>query len=434
MPHSVPSPDRSTSATALVALVLGFLLALGLPAPPRAHAAGSSDGPHPDVVAAGLMPSPSPDPWYRLGDPDADLSPGTVLDTRPVTFPLTNIWVPHRAWQLRVRSTDAVGRPMSIVTTVVVPTAPVPGGGPRPVVSLDMPIDSLGLQCNPSWALVHEIHPDVPPVPNEMLRRGWALVITDHQGPRMAYAAGPLAGHAVLDGLRAARSFAPAGLGGSPVVLNGYSGGAIASGWAAQLQPAYAPELTGALVGVVAGGTPSDPDLLFDTMDGQIGSGLFRSAIIGISRAYDELHPLYNHYGVALAAGPLRDLCAKQGEATGLVQAPIGWLAVTPELRADPVVRRVIAANRMGGAAPSAPVLLFHGSASVGLGDQFIPEHGVLRLRDEWCALGAHVEYLPVFGEHMIAPLSAREPTFAWMADRFAGVPLGAGCVGARPV
>ena len=428
-----PSPTSgkriSASLTALF-LVLSVLVA----PVSRAVDTGSDAGPDATAVAAALTPSPSPDPWYNVPDPGPEIAPGAILDIRPAHFPLTNIWIPHRAWQLRTRSTDAVGRPMSIITTVVVPTSPLPPGMSRPVVSLDMPTDSLGLRCAPSWALVHEIHPDVPPVPNEMLRRGWALVITDHQGPKMAYAAGRLAGHAVLDGLRAARAFEPAGLADSPIVLNGYSGGAIASGWAAQLQPVYAPDLSPALVGVVAGGTPADPSLLFDTMDGTLGSGLFRSAVIGISRAYEELHPLYNHYGVAVAGGPLRDICSVPGQLSGVVTAPLDLLTVSPDVRLDPTVRRVLADNRMGEQAPTAPVLLFHGSESVGLGDQFIPETGALRLRDEWCAGGGHVEYLPVFGEHLIAPLTAREPTFSWMADRFAGVSLGPGCVGAGPV
>jgi hypothetical protein len=51
----------------------------------------------------------------------------------------------------------------------------------------------------------------------------------------------------------------------------GYSGGAIATGWAAQLQPTYAPEL--AFVGAVAGGTPADFGLLTRTMNKTWGSG-----------------------------------------------------------------------------------------------------------------------------------------------------------------
>jgi hypothetical protein len=62
-------------------------------------------------------------------------------------------------------------------------------------------------------------------------------------------------GSALLDAVRAARGLPAAGLStNSPVGLYGYSQGGGASGWAAQIQPDYAPELSRS--GVVAGGTP----------------------------------------------------------------------------------------------------------------------------------------------------------------------------------
>ncbi|WP_280295038.1 lipase family protein, partial [Nocardia abscessus] len=41
----------------------------------------------------------------------------------------------------------------------------------------------------------------------------------------------------------------------APTVVTGFCGGAIASGWAAQLAPEYAPELN--LVGAAFGGVPA---------------------------------------------------------------------------------------------------------------------------------------------------------------------------------
>ena len=63
------------------------------------------------------------------------------------------------------------------------------------------------------------------------LGQGWAVALPDHQGPNMAYAAGPLGARITLDGIRAAKRFAPIGVGDdSPVGLYGYSGGAIVTG------------------------------------------------------------------------------------------------------------------------------------------------------------------------------------------------------------
>ena len=431
-------PGRLSLARALLGTTVALLTTLLLvaavaapahadpPAPERAPAdtpAHAADG-----FPAEFLPEPSPDPWYSAPAPDDSVAPGTVLETRPVTLPEGMLWPAHRAWQVRVASRDAHERPMSIVSTVIVPESPAPGGAPRPLVSLDGAVDSLGTRCAGSWRLAHEFQLELPPVTGDMLARGWALVVTDHEGPRMAYAAGRLAGHAVLDGVRAARSLPGAGLGDSPVALNGYSGGAIASGWAAQLQPAYAPDLGTALVGVVAGGTPADPALLFDSMDSTLGSGLFRAAILGMAREYPELLQVFDERGRAMASSPLKDVCQEAATVSGLVPVPVRWLSTDPDPRSNPMVREVLAANRMGESAPNAPVLLVHGSASVAVGDEFIPEAGALRLRDEWCSRGGRVQYLPVAGEHLTAPFTAKEPSLAWLAARFAGEPLGPTC------
>ncbi|MFJ2665246.1 lipase family protein [Nocardia fluminea] len=60
-----------------------------------------------------------------------------------------------------------------------------------------------------------------------------------------AYAVGPLGGRITLDGIRAAQNFDQAGLSGASTrtAMWGYSGGAIPTANAAELQPEYAPEL-----------------------------------------------------------------------------------------------------------------------------------------------------------------------------------------------
>jgi hypothetical protein len=99
------------------------------------------------------------------------------------------------------------------------------------------------------------------------------VLVTDYQGPDDAYGAGRMAGHAVLDGIRAAERLGSTGLAGSatPVGMWGYSGGGLATGWAAELQPSYAPELQ--VRGVASGGTPADLKAAAATIDGGPFSG-----------------------------------------------------------------------------------------------------------------------------------------------------------------
>lgn len=429
-------------------------------------AAGSSAVGLPDPMAAfrpapphertpeRYLPSPSPDPWYSSPPVvDPATAPGTILATRPVHIPPTNLRNFGRGWQVLVQSTDSHDQPQQIVSTIIEPNTPWTGPGPRPLVSFNATIDSLGLDCMPSHVLPNKFNLELPPFLQILAERGYGLVVTDFQGPKAAYAAGRANGRAVLDGMRAARAFVPPGadsgaalFGDSRIVQVGYSGGGIATGWAAQIQPVYAPELTDVLVGSSVGGVPADYSDLFDTMDGTLASGLYRAAVLGLAREYPELYPLLNDTG-DVTAHLLRDSCAATNTAIGVLHAPLSMLTdVDP--RTDPTVQRVMSRNRLGspelsyGAdpreVPSGPVQVWHGDATVpigpgpgssaGPGDFFVPEWTAQRLTDEWCEAGADVEYTPVAGEHITAAYTAVGPALDWVDDRARGVPFTGGC------
>ncbi|WP_010539919.1 lipase family protein [Dietzia alimentaria] len=437
-------PGRVMVAASL-ALVCVFA---GAPAAGAQSAAAPPD----ERIPERYLPSPSPDPWYSSPPPvDSATAPGTILDTRPVTIPPHNVRNFGRGWQVLVRSNNSHDRPEQIISTIIEPATPWPGPGPRPLVSFNATIDSLGLECMPSHVLPHEFSLEMPPFLQILADRGYGLVVTDFEGPKAAYAAGRANGRAVLDGIRAARSFVAPGdaaplFGDSRVVQVGYSGGGIATGWAAQLQPVYAPELTGVLVGSSVGGVPADYAELFDTMDGTLGSGLYRAAILGLAREYPELYPLLNDTGDVLAHLS-RDSCAAANTAAGIFHTPLSLLtSVDP--RTDPTVLRVLARNRLGTAnprngvdpreVPTGPVQVWHGDSLVpigpgpgseqGPGDLFIPEWTARRLADEWCAAGADVQYTPVAGEHVTAAYTAVGPALDWVDDRARGIPFTTGC------
>ena len=67
-------------------------------------------------------------------------------------------------------------------------------------------------------------------------------------------------GYNTLDSLRAALKSPATGLTSTTKIgLAGYSGGAIATEWAAQLAPTYAPEINSDIVGAAMGGVLVDP-------------------------------------------------------------------------------------------------------------------------------------------------------------------------------
>ena len=57
----------------------------------------------------------------------------------------------------------------------------------------------------------------------------------DYLGPNVAYGAAKLSGMVTLDSVRALQRAPELGLGQSPIALAGYSGGGLATAWAAAM-------------------------------------------------------------------------------------------------------------------------------------------------------------------------------------------------------
>lgn len=310
-----------------------------------------------------------------------------------------------------VRSTDTAGRAVPVTATVIEPRRPWRGSGPRPVVVRNQPINALGLKAAPSYRIAHGVYLDVPPLLPLLLARNYAVLVPDHEGPRMAYSAGRMAAHAVLDSVRGMQTLRPE-LAESPMVMDGYSGGAIATVWAAQEQPTYAPELR--FSGAVAGGTPTDYAMLYRSMNGALGSGLFAAAVIGQAREYPEMVELFGDFAFYVAT-LIKDLPQAPLAAAGVARIDLGRIAAVADPMESEIAQAVIADNKPGAAAPTMPVLLHHGSRDRFLGDQFVPEQGVHDLVAAWRSHGGTVDYLPVPGEHLIAAGWAIPAVLRWM-------------------
>lgn len=415
----------SRSALVVVALfITPITVTMNTPTGVGITAAASAD---PVVEFLDPLPDPALYEPTPLGEPFFDpppgferTAPGTVLATRPVTVgPLVT---PTTSTQILYRSTDSKNRPVAAATTVIVPTEPWSGAGARPVVAYNMAINSLGNTCAPSWQMPRGLAREIVAV-QAFLAKNYAVVVTDHQGPRQAYAAGRMAAHSILDALRAMVALPHLGLTAqSPIAVTGYSGGAIASGWTAQLAPSYAPEVN--LVGAAFGGPPTDYRILLGSLDGTVASTLFLSAVLGVAREYPELFTLMNANGLRLAS-IARDLCLPLTVAGGLV-APIPAQALSdiPDVANTEIAEAVIADTRMGGdLTPSVPVFIYQGRQEF-----WIPKEGAETLYDEWCADGARVRLEEYDGEHLIVALSGVPGAYSWIDERLAGVPVPEGC------
>ena len=384
-----------------------------------------------------LAPTPPPeDPFYT---PPSSLpkgkkgKPGTVIRSRPVCVADLEIPMPYAAWQIMYVSSGSEttkGKPSELKAAPSVDTAliiaPLTEGasGPRPLVSYENAEDSDSTLDAPSYTLRKGTSVDNVAL-QPLLAQGWEVIVPDYEGPESAYSAGPLEGHGVLDGIRAAENFsATDGLSGTSteVGLWGYSGGAIATGWASELASRYAPELN--IVGISEGGVPAELKEDFDTINsGVVAPGLAFASSVGDNAAYPNLIPesLLNDAG--------RELAAKMRE-TGESSYPS---TVPPENISDytacgcnpvehlsefPTIAELIRINNLGQHIPTVPLYIYHDYL-----DELIPIAGVEKLVQRYCEGGATVEFRVNYGdEHVSNAVVGAPEAIAYLTSRFAGV------------
>jgi hypothetical protein len=256
----------------------------------------------------------------------------------------------------------------------------------------------------------------------QALEQGWAVVVTDYEGPQSAFAAGRMAGHAVLDGIRGAEALPGTGLAGvkTPVGLWGYSGGGLATSWAAELQPGYAPEL--AVAAVASGGTPADLAAATRQIDGGIASGLVLLASTGLTRAYPEMLSLLNDKGRAMIE-QIGDMCIGEAVSTFPFRH-LNEFTVSKDPLSEPVAVTVMEANHLGRLTPKAPVFLYHSVL-----DELIPFATAQKLQADWCRGGGHVTlYADAVSEHSSLAASGAPLAVGYMGSRFAGIDVPDNC------
>ncbi len=403
---------RDLAATGLALLLLAAGVTVGVGA--------ASAGPSGPGSSEQALVEPNDDPFYRPPAGFESSAPGTVLASRPVTVTGLGLPVPADSQQFLVRSTDAQDAPTAVVGTLMVPKAPYPNGA-RPLVSYQPATDSLGDQCNPSYKLRAGTEYELG-LMMQALTRGWAVVVTDYQGPQLAFTAGRMAGHAVLDGIRAAEALPDTGLAGldTPVGLWGYSGGGLASSWAAELQPRYAPELN--VVGLASGGTPGDIEAAARQIDGGLASGLVMLASTGLTRAYPEMLTLLNDAGRDMIRR-IGDMCV--GEAVSAFPfRHLNEFTTSKDPLSEPVAQAVLGVNDLGRQVPKTPVFLYHSVL-----DELIPFATAQALQADWCRGGGHVTfYADVLSEHSSLAVTGSPLAVSYLASRFAGVDVPATC------
>ncbi|MFQ6392958.1 lipase family protein [Nocardia sp. KC 131] len=375
--------------------------------------------------SAPLYPVADPDPFYAIPQNLADMRPGEVIETRSMPplaiFPDTTVTV------VRFRSTNSLGKPIAAITTVLTPRGHKKDG---PLLSYQHIINGLGAECSVSRVLYTDdpnLQVREAPAWNVLLQQGWTVALPDHLGPQFAYGAAKLGGQITLDGVRAVKQVSELQVENSQVGMVGYSGGGMATAWAAALAPRYAPELD--IVGAAMGGVPMNLVKMLESLG--LGShpvfGLALAAGLGLEREYPDRFPLseqLNDRGLAARAA-IANSCTNDILAAGAGHGAIDFAKTTSMIN-DGDARAVVEENSLElyDGVPKAPVFEWHSPI-----DGLIPVDSITNTDRRWCAAGTplQAETMPV-PDHLTAAVLGIPAALTWLSARFQGQPAPTNC------
>jgi hypothetical protein len=385
--------------------------------------------PHQDLQPKVRPVLPSDDAFYQPPPGFQHAAPGTVLASRDIELAFLGLVRQRiRAVQLLYRTADMNGQPDATVTTVLVPKG-FRSDRPCPVLSYQCAIDAVVSRCFPSYALrlrakaIGSVAQLEFLLISAALAEGWVVSIPDHEGPHGTWGAPYQPGHCVLDGVRATLSYEGLGLlPSSPVAMWGYSGGGLATAWAAQICADYAPELD--IVGAVLGSPVGDLAHTFRRLNGGFLAGLPAMVVAGLTHTYPDLNRVIQEHSSDEGRLMLKRLegMTTVGAVLYMAGKNLGDYLVKPleDVLAMPEVQYVFDNIQLGNTVPTPPVLIIQA-----VHDYLISVDDIDSLADAYSGGGADVTYhRDAFNEHLLLhPLSA-PMALRWLQDRFARRPL----------
>ena len=387
--------------------------------------------------------TPSEDDFYSLPDGYEDKEPGTILKIRKPPQELRGIYFPilvKSAWQALVRTTESHGNATAIVTTIIEPF----NADPNKLVSYQVMQDSASVDCSPSYSFLYGASMNTVFAQVEMyvidvaLMKGWYVVIPDYEGPKATFTAGKQSGHATLDSIRA--TLKTANVTGikedAKVAMWGYSGGTVATGWAAALQPKYAKELKSNLIGAAMGGFVTNITSTAEGVDGTIFAGLTASAVAGLSNEYSQLKDIVKKLikpSQYAAYNKAQSLCFLPSIVTFAFEkffsGPKRYIDEGWAIFNDPTIKKVIDENTLalkkGDPVPEIPLFVFHGEL-----DKIVAYKDAVRTYKNWCEWGID-SYEFAIDEttgHITEFIEGTPAAIAWLTKMFNGEKPVKGC------
>lgn len=378
---------------------------------------------------------PNVDSFYEPPSGWEEKEHGTILRSRKVDiafFQVGNVKY-KEAYELLYRTSRSdEDQPSTTVTTVIVPE----NAKKDKLVNMNVYVDSNGAQCAPSYVLQRNAKLATDPVLNyqqvlfsTILDEGYILTVPDYQGPKRAFAAGRLEGRMAIDSILATLNLKELCLSKDTKVIGyGYSGGAIAAGWAAGLQPSYAPNLN--MVGWTFGGTPANLTATLEHLNGGTASGFAVSGVAGIVDEYKSVADWVNGKLTHKGKHAL-DFVRKHCTIGIVLRYPFtnilsdSFMENGAQLLQSPVMRKVLGMLNMGARkdeTPTAPVYMYHAKM-----DEVIPYSSAHDAARRWGEHGANIlfeEFTDIVMGHASTELLNLPNVLLFMRDRMNGKPF----------
>lgn len=393
-------------------------------------------------AVASLLPRASiplltADPWYDVDNTTLSaMQPGAIIRSRTTPGPigvlsgLETVKV-NSSYQLLFRTTDALGDPAAVAATIIIPY----NAQFDKLLAYEAAYDSSDPNCAPSYTLQFESKNSSydPLFMAGALEQGWVVCTADYSGLNGAFVAGLSAGYSTLDSVRAAlQSENVTGiLPNATYALWGYSGGALASEWAVELQPTYAPELN--FSGAALGGlTPNVTNVVLH-VNGHDFSWLNFAGINGLTHAYPDALAYIEGDLVPEKADEFYSInykCTYPNESN--VETNLSNQDISPYFKNGlaflqaPVIADVILNGTMMGrrSTPTTPLYVYKA-----IGDEVSPVADTDALVKKYCANGASIEYYRnEVGEHEAEAVLGAGGAFEWLQDRLDGKAVTKGC------
>lgn len=234
---------------------------------------------------------PSQDPFYTAPLGFEEAHPGDILRVRLAPGNLTSLVAnTSQAYNILFRTTDSKFQPSWAVTTLFLPGGQESTDTGDALLSYQIPYNSPNIDESPSYAYYARRSPANSIFFSDVewaLGKGWYVSVPDFEGPLAAFIAGSQEGHATLDSIRAVKSLSFGLKRDARVALWGYSGGSLASEFAAELQVQYAPELQ--ISGVALGGLVDNCTEAIEDVNGAPLAGLVPLGLLGLTAQFPEV-------------------------------------------------------------------------------------------------------------------------------------------------